>query len=76
MVGDFSKGYSLPYGGVGSRSLAPKSLISRVRFRPLTQGAVWPDPIVVLTPLLDQHLSFVQCAEDFLRPVVRCAACR
>ncbi len=34
------------------------------RWRPVSEGAVWPDSVVVLTPLLDQRLGFLQRVED------------
>lgn len=31
----------------------------------VSQGAVWPDMIIVLSPLFDQHLRLQQSVEDF-----------
>ena len=30
----------------------------------MTQGAMWPDRVVVSTPLLDDTAGFLQCVED------------
>ena len=30
----------------------------------ITQGAMWPDRVVVSTPLLDDNVGFLQCVED------------
>jgi hypothetical protein len=40
-------------------------LDDRWRRRPVFQGAVRPNHIVLMTPLLDDDLSFSQCIKDF-----------